>query len=435
MKHLHIFTTAWFLVTAALLQAQNQTDSLTLTGILDAVVHNYPELRKASKDLTAADAKIALSKTTKLPDVVFSAGYNRVGPVSAFNLGGRQVHLVPENMYNATFTLTENLLDFGKTDKNVQIEEKNKELLTLTVDQVRQRLTQAVLGSYYTICFLQEAIHIKDEQLTNLNQHLQFVQKKVVTGSATSYDVLSTKVRISSVENQKIDLQAALEVQTGYLNAFMGNEKTGTLSIKKDELVEDALLSLDELCNQAYANRQEMKLALKKSELLKLKVDAIDLQNKPSLNFQAVGGFKNGYFNPSMEDMGKLNFNVGIGFRVPVFDANRSKYAKVQANVALENSAEDVELLRRNISNEVIENRANVVAALKKTHQCELQVQQAVQAYQLAETSYKNGAITNLDLLDSYTAVSESRLGLYKATTDYQYNLKKLKLVVGAPSF
>ena len=79
----------------------------------------------------------------------------------------------------------------------------------------------------------------------------------------------------------------------------------------------------------------------------------------------------------------------------------------------------------------MVESRANALSALKKVKQSELQLQQASQAYELAEVSYKAGVITNLDLLDSYTALSESKLALYKTKIDYAANLQRLKIAIG----
>ena len=431
MKQLYIYVAACALMVSGMVQAQIKSDSVSLDQLMKTVLDKYPELKKAEKDLTAADAKTALSRSSKLPDVVFLAGYNRVGPVTTFNLGGRDVHLMPENVYNASVSLTENLYDFGKTDKNVAVDEKNKELQTRIIDQVRQRLTQAVLVNYYSLCYIQEALRIKDEQLSTLEKHVQFVQKKQATGSATQYDLLSTQVKISTVENQRIDLQTALDIQLNTLNNLLGTDKGNRFNVKKETQVVAEPASLDALCTLALTNRQEMKLAEGKVELAKLKLEAIGVQNNPSLNLQAVGGFKNGYLNTKMEDVGKLNYNVGLGLRVPLFDANRTKYAKIQASAALENSTEDLELQKRNITGEVVENRINVLGALKKIKTCALQVQQATKAYSLAETSYQNGVITNLDLLDSYTAVSESKLALFKAETDYQICSWKLRLATG----
>jgi outer membrane protein TolC len=66
-----------------------------------------------------------------------------------------------------------------------------------------------------------------------------------------------------------------------------------------------------------------------------------------------------------------------------------------------------------------------------KINQCELQVEQAEQAQNLAATSFKSGTITNLDLLDSETALEESRVNLLKAKTDYAINQVRLMISIG----
>lgn len=431
MKHLRKYILVLFLVPATLLQAQTKADSLTLSGILNVVMNNYPTLEKAAKELDAANAKISLTKTAYLPDINFSTSYNRIGPVSSITFAGKDLELYPANVYNATISVNQNIYDFGKTAKNVALDEKNKEMVQLTTDQTKQQLSMVVMGNYYSICFLQEAIQIKDDQLNTLNQHLQFVEKKEATGSATQYDILTTKVRISVIENQKTDLQTALQVQICQLNSFLGKPQDNPLLLRQGVYVQDVIPTVDSLCNTAFANRNEMKIAHQKEEISHMRLNVIKVQNNPSLNFIANGGYKNGYFNADFEDTGKLNFMVGVGFKVPIFDANRSKYMKVQANAYVDESQLETEIIRRNITNEVVESRANAEAALKKVKQSELQLHQAMQAYKLAEVSYQAGTITNLDLLESYTALSESKLALFKTKIDYTVNLQKLKIALG----
>jgi len=155
----------------------------------------------------------------------------------------------------------------------------------------------------------------------------------------------------------------------------------------------------------------------------------VNSQNNPSLNFFGSGGLKNGYL-PDISIL-TANYAVGIGLKVPLFDANRSKYNKVMAQSDIRGNVEDAELARRSIVNEVVESRSNTESALKKVSQSELQVEQAQQAYTLAETNYQAGAITNLDLLDSFTALAESKLFLLKTKIDYSASLLKLKIALG----
>jgi len=432
MKQLRKYMVLLLLVPTAFVQGQNATgDSLTLSGILNSVLNDYPSLKKAEKDLISADAKIGLTKTAYLPDVNFSTSYNRIGPISSITFAGKNLNLYPADMYNATFTVNENIYDFGKTSKNVDLSEQSKEMVKLSVEQIKQQLSTAVMANYYTICYLQEAIQIKDDQLNTLNEHLQFVQKKAASGSATQYEVLTTKVRMSALENQKTDLQTSLQIYFSQLNSFLGKPQGSSHLLKKEIQLQQFLPSVDTLCNQAFANRYEMKIALQKEALNKLRLNVIKVQNNPSLNFNASGGYKNGYLNSAFEDVGKLNFSVGVGLKVPIFDANRSKYTKIQTNADLEGTQQETEMLRRSITNEIVESRANAEAALKKVKQSELQLQQALQAYNLAEVSYKAGTVTNLDLLDSYTAVSESKLVLFKTRIDYTVNLQRLKIAIG----
>lgn len=430
MNNLTKYALALGLTISLSVQAQT-TDSLTLSGILSTVLHDYPSLKKAEKELVSAQAKIDLSKSAYLPDVNFSSSYNRIGPVTSINFGGKQLQLYPEDMYNASLSVSENLYDFGKTSKNVALGEKAKELARLSLEQTRQQLSTAVMANYFTICYLQEAIHIKDEQLYTLNEHLRFVRKKVTTGSATEYEVVTTNVRVSALENQKTDLQTSLLIQTSLLNAFLGRPQNSPLTVKKDFALPTGLPTVDSLCGTAFLNRAELKLALQKEAVTRMRLEVIKVQNNPSLNFNATGGFKNGYLNSAFEDVGKFNFSVGVGLKVPVFDANRSNYSKIQTNAELESNQLDVELLKRSITNEIVEARANAQAAMTKVKQSELQLNQALEAYRLAEVSYQAGTITNLDLLDSYTALSESKLQLFKTKIEWSVSLQRLKLAVG----
>jgi outer membrane protein TolC len=172
-----------------------------------------------------------------------------------------------------------------------------------------------------------------------------------------------------------------------------------------------------------------MKMARQKTEMAKTRYQMVSTQNNPALNFFANGGLKNGY----LPDLSALtpNYTVGVGLKIPIYDANRTKYSKLQVKANMEGNDQDTELAKRNIVNEVVESRANALAALKKVSQSELQLQQSQDAYSLAETNFEAGAITNLDLLESYTAVAETKLVLLKTKIDYTVSLLKLKIAVG----
>ena len=422
------------LLAAVLLSIQpvksQQKDSLTLNTIISEVVQNHPAVIKAAEDLNVADAKIGIARSMTLPNVDFSSSYSRVGPVPVINVPDLgSFSLVPHDNYSAAFNLNQTIYDFGKTDRSIQLEKEGKELSRQTVEQVKQKLSQAVISNYYTLVYLQEALKIKDEQLKTLNEHLNFIKKKQETGSATQYEILTTEVRISTIENQKTDLETARQVQVAQLNSLLGMPESTSQVVKNELLVTLPAAQQGALIEAAMLNRDEMKLASEKAKLAQLRYNLTDAQNNAIINGFVSGGIKNGY-TPYLYDP-KPNFVAGLGLKIPVFDGKRNKYNLQQAQSAIQGNDQETEITRRGIVNEVVEGAANVQASRKKVDQGELQLKQAAQAYSLARVRFESGVITNVELLDGSTAVSESRLQLLKAKIDYTVSLYKLKSAIG----
>jgi outer membrane protein TolC len=143
----------------------------------------------------------------------------------------------------------------------------------------------------------------------------------------------------------------------------------------------------------------------------------------------ASGGFKNGYV-PYLNEI-KPNYVVGVGLRVPIFDGMKNKYNLQQANSAITSIGYEAESAKLSITNEVIEAQAHVASSLTKVSQATIQLEEAVKAYSLAETSFSSGIITNLDLLYASTSVSESRLNLLKSKIDYATSVYRLRAAMG----
>lgn len=405
-------------------------DSLSLNAIIKEVVQNHPLVKKAMEDLNTSDAKIGIAKSGYLPNVDIAASYSRIGPISQITLPDvGSFSLMPKDNYSAAINVNQTIYDFGKTDKNVLLEKQGKELSLKSVEQVKQKLSQAVIGNYYLLIYLQEAIRIKDEQLSTLNEHLHFIQKKQETGSATQYEILTTQVRISSTENQRTDLETARQVQVCQLNTLLGKPAATPQSVKNELIHGQPNLQGDTLIASAMQNRDEMKLAHEKASLAEMRYNLTTSQNNPVFNAFLSGGYKNGYI-PYMYDP-RANFIAGVSFKIPIFDGKRKQYNLVQARSAIQVNDQETEIARRGIVNEVVEAEANLKASQKKVDQSVLQLLQATQAYNLGKIRFESGVITNLELLDGSTTVSESRLMLLKAKIEYTVNLFKLKSAIG----
>jgi outer membrane protein len=410
--------------------AVQSADSLSLKYIIERVVSTYPTVKIAEEAINNADARIGFARTGYNPEFDLTAAFSNLGPVTKLSIPDMGTfQLYPENNYSTGVNVRQVVYDFGRTRKNVSLENENKSIFEQSLEQVKQRLSMLAVGNFYTLAFLQAAIKIKQEELDALKEHLSYVEKKVATGSSTEYEVLTTKVRISAVESQEVDLNAALTNQQSVLNSLLGNDQSVSHVVKTELTVDIPVIPTDSILSYAYRNRNEILINQKRTSAAELRYQIVGLQNKPMVNFLASGGAKNGY----IPDLYKItpNYVVGLGLRIPIYDGSKTKYNRLQAKSAITSISYETDYTKRNISTELSEAETYMFAAGKKVNQYELQLAQAMKAYSLAETSFRSGSITNLDLLDSNTSVSESRLLLLKARIDYAASVYKLKAAMG----
>jgi outer membrane protein TolC len=410
-------------------QIMTAGDSLSLSSIITDIVNNHPTVKSAEEALKNADARIGLAKTGYYPTVDASASYANIGPVLKFTIPEiGTVQLYPDNNYSGSVNYRQVIFDFGRTRQNINVEKENRAIGEQSLEQVKQRMSLAAVNSYYTLAYLQEAVRIKDEQLSALEEHLKFVKTLKATGSATDYQILTTEVRISTAQSQKVDILSSLDIQQAYLGSLLG--KDDFKAIVKGELgVKLPPTSRDSLQQYALLHRDEMAITRERASLAGLRYQLIRAANRPLVSVSVTAGAKNGY----IPDLNKLtpNYSAGVGISIPIFDGLKTKYNLMQAQSAINSAEYETENTRRNITTDVREAESYLETARQKVSQFTLQLDQALKAYSLAETSFKAGTITNVELLDSNTAVSESRLMLLKAKIDYAAGVYRLKAALG----
>ena len=408
----------------------NTKDSLSLNEFIREVIKTHPTIRNAKEEIHSAETKINLAATGYYPFIGISATYTRLDPVSEISMPGLGVFkFYPENNYNAVLEAKQTLYDFGKTSNSVNKETENAELVKIFAEQSKQKLSLTAIINFFSLIYLDEAVAIKDEEIKTLNEHLQYVEKKKEIGTATEYEILTTQVKISGIENQKTDINAAQKTQLSIFNSLLGQPNNKKPSLKSN--LDNILFSFmsESLLSTALNQRNEIKIAQEKKLISDLTYKLISTQDNPVISVFGSAGWKNGY-TPDLNKM-TSNYVAGVSLSIPLFDANRTKNNLLLAESALKEADFDIDLTRRNITNEVIESEANLNAASKKIEQFKLQLKQAEHAFSLAEINYKSGVITNLDLLDASTAVSESKLLLLKSKIDYVINAFKVKVAIG----
>lgn len=143
--------------------------------------------------------------------------------------------------------------------------------------------------------------------------------------------------------------------------------------------------------------------------------------------FQA--GAKNGY-QPHLDRL-KMNYTAGVTLRIPIYDGGNRRSEKIigQSRTAQADAA--IRLLEKQVENEIVACYNDLHSSRTKIELLALQVKVAEETYRQAEVNYREGAITNLELLTSSTNVTNTKLQLEQEKINYTLMYYQLMVAIG----
>jgi outer membrane protein TolC len=280
------------------------------------------------------------------------------------------------------------------------------------------------IRTFYTIVLLRKSLLVQDEQIEALNKHLDVTQKRVSAGSATSFDVLTTQVRVAASQNQRVEILNSLQKQESVLRQLLNLQASNPLLIRGSFEQVSIALNIDSLIQVAMLRRPELKLVRDAEQSAQFQKKLNSLGNMPSLNVNVAYGLKNGY-EPNIYAM-RGNWMWGVQARVPLFDGGRVNHQEEEAQAVVESEQAHAQDVTRQVRSDVEQTIADVQASGSKVQISEVQLRQAHEAVTIARTRYETGSITNLDLLDAETAESSAKLMNLQAL--YRFVLSKYEL-------
>lgn len=384
-------------------------NNIDLNKAVQMTLQNHPSVKQAQKQIDIVNARISQQKTSYSPEVEADLSYTRIGPVPSFDLpGGISLSIAPENNYDARLTYRYNLYDFGRRDAQAELVSSYRLSAEDNVEVLKSNLAFQAIQSFYSILFLRQSLQVKIDQIDNLNRHLDITKARIQSGTATDFDLSSTQVRVAQAENQRIDIENEIRKQEVNLRNLMGLPSgtplnlTGSLDYLPVKVNTDSLLTL------AGQQRNELKLAKDAEISADKQLSAARLSDMPSLGVNLAYGIKNG-FEPNIYAL-RGNWAAGVLFRYPIYNGQKSRTLEEEAQAVLESAQAHTNDVELSIKTEINRAASDVLAAQNQVLTVRVQVDHARRALQRAELQYRDGIISNMDLLDAQTALAEARL-------------------------
>jgi len=409
---------------------QVKGDSLTIDEAIKQTLSNQPLISEAIEQIDAVNAKIKEQKSNYYPNVESNLSYVYIGPLISLTFPGLgNFDFNTLNNYNMNVNAKEDLYDFGRRDAAMELIKSYKLSAEEKVNLIKSNLGYQTIQIFYTILFLEKSIEVKNEQINTLNDHLEIAKKKVESGSSTDFDVLTTEVRVASAQNELIDLQNALNKGKIYLRSLIGYNGERPTNLSGDFTINIPTINEDSLLSSAFSLRPEIKLARENENSAKLSTQVAELGNMPALSVGLNYGIENGLF-PDLKVL-RGTWAADITANIPIFDGYKTDARKEEAEVDLKSSTQEILVQERKIKAEVQAAEADLKTSISKLNTTQVQVKHAIEAVSRAEVQYKDGVITNLDLIDAETALAEAKLLYLQVLYKNVVNKYALDQVVG----
>jgi outer membrane protein TolC len=416
----------FIIIGATSVYSQNNGIPIDFNRAVQLTIQRYPLILQLSRQAEIVDAKVSQLKSNFLPSIDADLSYARLGPVQVFQFGALSAQLYPENNYDAHIGLGYTVYDFGKRDAQIDMVSSNKNTALDNVEMAKTNLAYQAIQAYYSILYLKESLKLKEEQIDNLNIHLQNTVAKVKSGTATDFDTLTTQVKISTVQNQKIDIENDIKKQGIQLRTLMGMTPDASINVTGNFNISKANFNADSLIQIAIKERSEMKIAHDNEITASLQKLNAGKNDMPSLNFDFTYGFKNGFI-PNI-DVIRGNFAAAVNFKYPIYNGSKKDFMEQEADANLlstKSHNDDVEIT---IKSEVSKALSDITSLDMQFKNISIQIEQAAKSVSRSEIQYRDGTLRNLDLLDAQTNLSEAKLSelqlIFKNILAY-YNLQR----------
>ena len=432
-------TKSLLLVLAVPLLAQ---DPLSLREAVRLALRENKGIAATNAGMQASAAHIDEARAGRLPKLNYSESFTRSdNPVFVFSSLLTQHQFAAENFnigplnrpdslnnFQSQLTVDQILYDAGQTRNAVKSADLSRQM---TGEEQRRTKMQVIAGAvraYYGVVLAAESLKTAEQALKSAEADLTRAESVLTAGMSTDVDVLSIRVHLAAVTEQRIQRAADLEVAKSALNDALGLPLDGghllTTSLSPIELPELTLASLEKDASTTRPEARQIHLA---ADLAKTQADSARSALLPQVTFRAAFEADRQRF----VDRGGANWLASVGLHWNLFNGLADKARIEESSHWLERAHADEQRMDSAVQLEVRRTWADLRAARQRIDVAKAAVAEAEESLRITQNRYESGLSNVTDLLRNETAVLESRTRYLAAVHDQRIAATLLDLAAG----
>ena len=263
--------------------------------------------------------------------------------------------------------------------------------------------------------------------MDRLEKHLRDVQLQFEVGTVAKVDVLRSEVELANAKQELIKAQNTYDLAVATLNNVLGLPLTTDLKPKGELSYSKYDKTLEACIDFGMKNRPDIFQA---ADAMKSAEEGVTVARSgyyPTVSANYSVGFNDLKFPGSQN----YNWTVYLTTSWTILDSGLTAGKLRQA---AEGYKKAVEQFKQTVDSTQLDIRSSFLSmreAEKRIDTSSVAVNQAEENYRIAEIRYQAGVGTNLDVLDSQSALNQAKTNYLKAMYDYNTNRSKLDKAMG----
>ena len=439
-RHLAVVFTAGTMLVTAFAQGPSP---LALRDAINIALERNPLRKAALADTRAATADAQIARSFLLPRITFSETATRGNdPVYVFGTRLRQERFTtadfalnrlntppPFGNFSTRFGGTWNLFDSFASWHGLTRARFMDEAAKHQLDRTEQEVVFHVIESYNAALLAAKESDVAEHAAKTAQAIVDRSQVRFDSGLVVESDLLTSKVRLASRQQELIRARNDLALALAQLNTAMGVSMDSTYDLTQalSELQLPAL-SLPDLESRAVSARADLKRIVSEQDAQHQTVSIAKSAFGPQLNAFAGWEMDNPTF---LAGGGGNNWVGGLELKIDLFQGG-AKRAELSRQRALEEKGTAMrQAATDGVRLEVRRAYYNVDATRQQVEVARTSIAQAQDSLRINQDRYETGLITITDLLGAEEAARRSQTDYWDAVSRLRTNYAALELATG----
>jgi len=399
---------------------------LTLEKAIDLALKNNPTVKMAQ-----ADKEKSAWAVTEAKAGLFSPSFTYTHQATYLKTTPAGGSLVTNNFDNR-LAMSLPLYTGGKVEGGIDQAKLNFKVSELALDLARQQVKLNATTAYFSLLQARDVLALNQEAVDRLKAHLENVKAQYSVGTVAKLDVLQSEVDLANAEQALIKAQNSYDVAMATLNNVIQLPHDTELAVKEQLKYEKYTKTLDECLAYALKNRPDIIQAQLNLDIAKEGKRVAAAGNVPSLAFNA---YYDTYDRPfaGFGNDNNVNWSTYLTLTWNLFDSGLTKSRVKEAVAAMDKASQQMKQTTDSVLLSVRQAYLGLREAEKRISTSQVAVNQAEEAYKIAEVRYSAGVGTNLDVMDAQYSLTQAKTNYVQALYDYNTSWATLENAMGVP--